>query len=89
MFGSLGTHCTIQCFVFVVSERCSTYRFVAFVQAWQLLKVEAIYVRFAVLVQPLHQRIDGTLFVLDSDLFDFGVGAFVAMVEVVFAISAF
>jgi hypothetical protein len=29
------------------------------------------------------------LFVLYGDLFDFGVGAFVAMVEVVFAISAF
>ena len=28
------------------------------------------------------------MFVLNCDLFDFGVGAFVAMVEVVFAVSA-
>ena len=44
---------------------------------------------FAILVQPLHQRINCALFVLNSDLFDFGVGAFVAMVIVVFAVSSF
>ena len=45
--------------------------------------------RFAVLVQPLHQCIYSTLFVLYGNLFDVAVGGFVAMVEVVFAISAF
>ena len=41
------------------------------------------------LIQPLHQCIYSALFVLNCDLFNFGVGGFVAMVEVVFAISAF
>ena len=42
-----------------------------------------------VLIQPLHKCIDSALLILDCDLFDFGVGGFVAMVEVVFAVSAF
>ena len=40
-------------------------------------------------MQPLHKCINCALFVLNCDLFDFGVGGFVAMVEVVFAVSAF
>ena len=46
-------------------------------------------VRFAILVQPLHQCIYSALFVLNGDLFEFGIGAFVAMIKIVFAISGF